>query len=88
MLLPPEGAAISENEYIEHLAWALEDYAKGEKIGDILRSSAIRLSIKTPAKIVSQTGGTPKGEQEVLFEIPIPRLFTLETPLEFSVTYR
>ncbi|MDR1626862.1 MAG: hypothetical protein LBT33_10020 [Spirochaetia bacterium] len=87
MLLPPEGAAISENEYIEHLAWALEDYAKDEKIEDILRSSAIRFSIKTPGKIVSHTGGKLKSEREILFEIPIPRLFTLEKPLGFSVTY-
>jgi hypothetical protein len=88
MLLPPEGSAIREDEYIEHLAWALEDYAKDEKIEDILRSSAIQLSIKTPGKIVSQTGGKLKSEKEVLFEISIPGLFTLEKPIEFSVTYQ
>jgi hypothetical protein len=87
MLLPPAGAAISENEYREHLAWALEDYAKSEKIENILGSSAIRFSIKTPGKIVSQTGGKLRGEREVFFEISILRLFTLEKPLEFSVTY-
>lgn len=88
MLLPPENAAISENEYIDHLAWALEDYAKGEKIEDILKSSVMNLLIKTPGKIVSQTGGKLRNEREVSFEISIPRLLTLEKPVEFSVRYQ
>jgi hypothetical protein len=85
MLLPPEGA--SEEEYLEHLAWALEDYAKNEKIEDILRASKIYLSIKTPRKILSQTGGKLKNENEAAFEISVPGLFTLEKNFDFSVTY-
>jgi hypothetical protein len=88
MLLPPEGAALTEKEYIEHLAWSLEDYAQDGKIEDILRSSVIHLSIKTPGKILSQTGGRLRGEKEALFEISIPKLFTLENPVEFSVSYQ
>jgi hypothetical protein len=85
MLLPPAGAG--EEEYLEHLAWALEDYAKNEKIEDILRASKIYLSIKTPRRILSQTGGKLKNENEAGFEISVPGLFTLEKNIEFSVTY-
>ncbi|MDR1933432.1 MAG: hypothetical protein LBQ57_11510 [Spirochaetales bacterium] len=85
MLLPPEGA--TEEDYAEHLAWALEDYAKNEKIEDILKASAIYLSIRTPRKILSQTGGSLKNENEAGFRISLPGLFTLEKALEYSVTY-
>jgi hypothetical protein len=87
MLLPPEGARISEEEYREHLAWALEDYAADANIEEILRNSLIHLLVRTPGKILSQTGGRLKSGREVVFEIPVLRLFTLEKRLEFSVTY-
>ena len=87
MLLPPEGAGISEEEYLEHLAWALEDYAGSDNIETILRSAMVNLSIKTPGKIISQTGGTLKNESEIVFAISVLRLFTLQKPVDFSVTY-
>jgi hypothetical protein len=87
MLLPPENSWISEEEYLDHLAWALEDYAKNEKIEDILRSAGLELTIKAPGKILSQTGGTLKNESEALFQVPVLRLFTLQKPVDFSITY-
>ena len=87
MLLPSEEISISEEEYCEHLAWALEDYAANEKIEDVLKSSAVNLTIKTPRKILSQTGGKLKSETEVIFTVSVLRLFTLEKPVEFSVSY-
>ncbi|MCL1817487.1 MAG: hypothetical protein FWG35_01060 [Spirochaetaceae bacterium] len=82
MLLPP--AAMGEEEYREHLAWALEDYAKDQ---DVLGGAVIDLVLRTPSKIIAQTGGVLKGEREVSLAIPLPRLFTLEKPIELSVTY-
>jgi hypothetical protein len=87
MLLPPETGELSEQEYLEHLAWALEDYAVDEDITKVLKNSTIHLVVRTPRKILSQAGGGLKSEREVLFEIPVLRLFTLEKRLEFSVTY-
>jgi hypothetical protein len=87
ILLPPENSGISEEEYLDHLAWALEDYAKNEKIEDILRAAGVHLTIKTPGKILSQTGGTLKNDSEVLFQVPILRLFTLQKPVDFSISY-
>lgn len=88
MLLPPQDREVSEEEYLEHLAWALEDYARGEDIERILRSSAINLNIKVQGRIISQTGGTIRGESEATFSIPILRLFTLKKPEEFTLSYR
>ena len=85
MLLPP--AAMSEKEYGEHLAWALEDYSKDGKILDVLGSAVIDIVLRTPSKIIAQTGGVQKGEKELRFAIPVLRLLTLEKPIEFSVTY-
>ncbi|MDR2588986.1 MAG: hypothetical protein LBC67_06120 [Spirochaetales bacterium] len=87
MLLPPPGSSVTEDEYIEHLAWALEDYAKGEDIKNIVRSAVVELSVKTPGKIISQTGGTVRGESEVVFKLPVTRLFTLTSPVQYSVSY-
>jgi hypothetical protein len=87
MLLPPAGSSLSEDEYLEHLAWALEDYAKNENIRTILRSASVRLTVKTPGKILSQSGGTLRGDSEAVFEVPLVRLFTLQKPVDYSVTY-
>jgi hypothetical protein len=87
MLLPPEGDAISEEEYLDHLAWAMEDYAAGENIETVLRSAAIGLSIRVQGRITAQTGGTLRGDSEVTFQLPLLRLFTLEKPVEYSITY-
>ena len=85
MLLPP--AAMSEEDYREHLAWALEDYAENGKIQGILGNAVVDLVLRTPSKIIAQTGGVRKGDREISLAIPLPRLFTLQKPVEFSVTY-
>ena len=87
MLLPPEGKALSEEEYLDHLAWALEDYAGTEDVKTILRSASVDLGIKVKGRIVEQSGGKLRGESEVRFSIPLIRLFTLKTPLEYLLTY-
>ncbi len=88
MLLPPEGKALTEEEYLDHLAWALEDYAGDEDVKVILKRASVDLGIKVKGRIVEQTGGRLHGDSEVRFSIPLLRLFTLKTPLEYSLTYR
>jgi hypothetical protein len=87
MLLPPEKKAISAEEYLDHLVWALEEYAGDENIETILRSAAVSLTIRVQGKIVSQKGGVLKGDSEAAFTLPLLKLLTLETPVEFSLTY-
>lgn len=87
MLLPPGGREISEDEYLDHLSWAMEDYTAGENIETVLRSAAIELSIRVQGKITAQTGGTLQSGSEVTFNLPMLRMFTLEKPVEYSVTY-
>jgi len=88
MLLPPEGKALTEEEYLDHLAWALEDYAGDEDVKAILKRASVDLGVKVKGRIVDQTGGRLHGDSEVRFSIPLLGLFTLKTPLEYSLTYR
>lgn len=86
-LLPPAGRPLSETEYLEHLSWALEDYAGPGEIADVLRSSAVTLRVRVPGKIAALDGGVPSGDSEALFVVPVLRLLTLETPVDLSLTY-
>lgn len=87
MLLPPEGKTLSEEEYLEHLSWALEDYAGNENIKTILRDSAVDLRVKVQGRIVEQHGGTVEGSSAVVYSVSLLKLFSLKRPLEYSLTY-
>ncbi len=86
-LLPPEGRPLTEEEYLDHLAWALEDYAENGDIGTILRSSAVNLRVQVQGRITALSGGTRRSESEAVFVLPLLRILTLGTPIDLSLTY-
>lgn len=87
ILLPPVDQPMREADYVDYLAWALEEYQRQTPIATIIRNAAIRVEIEPEGRIVSQRGGRTEGNR-VIFEIPVVQLLTVRDALEYSLTFR
>jgi hypothetical protein len=81
-LAPQVSDTITETEYMDMVQFSLGDAGPAA-----LKKSFITLTIDPEGDIVSQSGGAVKGGT-VEFRIPLVRLLVLDTPLEYSVTYK
>jgi hypothetical protein len=62
-------------------------FSLGDDGPGLVKKSSIVITVRPEGDIVSQTGGTAAGD-EVVFRIPLLRLLVLDTPLDFSLTFR
>ncbi|SIQ74511.1 hypothetical protein SAMN05920897_11430 [Alkalispirochaeta americana] len=85
-LLPPEGD-MSEEEYRDYLAWALEEYGQGRSISDVLDDSRIETRVIPQGRITQIRGGTAQ-EEGVLFVTPLLKALTTQVPLEYSLVFQ
>ncbi len=79
---PLENQGITEDEYLEMM-----EYALGDGGGDLIRNSIITTTINIKGKLISQKGGTAKGNS-VTFETPLIRVLLLDKPIEYSIRFK
>jgi len=79
---PQAGQQTSEADYLEEVRFSLGDDGPAE-----VRKSSITISIQPEGQIVSQAGGTVNGAA-VVFRVPLLRLLVLDSPLDFSLTFK
>ena len=79
---PLENQGISEDEYLEMM-----EYALGEGGGELISNSTITTKINIDGNLISQSGGTAKGNT-VTFETPLIRLLLLDRPIEYSIRFK
>ncbi len=79
---PRFNQGISEDEYLEMLAFMLGDDAP-----DAVRSSTISLQIETPQPITSTQGMQKDGPQRATLSFPLIDLLLLQKPIEASVSW-
>ncbi len=84
-LLPPE--AMGEDEYVEYLAWAMEEYEQDSPIEEVIRNAAIDLEIVVPGQLISVEGGRAE-ENAAVFSERVVRLLTVRDVTRWSVTWR
>ena len=84
-LLPPE--RMNEDEYVEYLAWAMEEYEQDTPIEDVIRNARIELEVTLPGNVVSVEGGESDGNT-VRFTERVVRLLTVRDMTRWSVTWR
>lgn len=84
---PSATAPWNKEEYLENIIYALEENAAEEEIIEMFEKARIDVVVNVDAKIVSQKGGKIKGNS-VIFSIPVLRVLTLETPLDFQIKYK
>ncbi len=81
--LGPQGTGpVTEKDYLSMISFSVGDEAPG-----LLKKSFITLTVRPHGDILSQSGGTQTADS-VVFRIPVLRVLVLDTPLEYSVTYR
>ena len=85
-LFPPADGSVSEREYREELAWALEEYAPPDEVDRVLRTATIDVTVRPAGRIESQTGGTVRNGA-VTFSIPILELLTLSEDREYRLVF-
>jgi hypothetical protein len=89
-LLPAdEEGFLPEAEYVEVLEYAFEEYAgEDSSVEDIVRRSEYLFRITVPGRIVDASGAeVAENRRSVVFRLPLLVLLTLESPVEFSITY-
>ncbi len=87
ILVPPDDQPMREADYVDYLAWALEEYQRETPIAAIIRNASIRIEIEPEGRIESRHGGRTQGNR-VIFEIPVVELLTARDTLEYSLTFR
>jgi hypothetical protein len=82
MFGPLANEGVTEEEYIEMMSYAL-----GEEGGKYIMDSYIEVVVKVDGTLVSQKNGTtiPGG---VMYKIPVIRVLLLDTPLDYSLTFK
>lgn len=73
---------ITQADYLDMIRFSLGDDAPG-----LLRQSSIAIRIRPDGEIASQSGGVV-NEDEVVFQVPLIRVLLLDTPLDFSMSWR
>ncbi len=99
ILLPPAGD-MGAGEYGEYLSWALEEYEDSSVLTETLTRSRIRTVVRVNGEIRSVTGGRTgdaieggnaptggRGGASAVFSMPLLRLLTTGTPVEYSVLF-
>jgi hypothetical protein len=88
-LLPPEGMGV--DEYVDYLAWAMEEYETDTPIETIIRDARLTVRVTAPGEIASVSGGVlvdgPDG-QAADFSERVVTLLTTDQPTSWSVRYR
>ena len=84
-LLPPE--RMNEEEYVEYLAWAMEEYESDTPIEDVIRDARIEVRVEVPGELLSVSGGDVDGNTAVFYE-RVVTLLTVREPTRWSVTWR
>ncbi len=79
---PLENQGITEEEYLEMM-----EYALGDGGGKLIQESTITTIINIDGKLISQTGGTAKGNS-VTFKTPLIRILMLDEPIEYSIRFK
>ncbi len=88
-LLPPDG--MSADDYVEYLAWAMEEYETDTPIETVIRDARLTVQVTAPGQIVSVTGGRlhgPADGQYAEFSERVVTLLTTDRPTSWSVRYR
>lgn len=85
-LFPPADGSVSESEYREELAWALEEYAPAQEVNELLRRASIEVSVRPDGRIESQEGGTLRNNT-VVFSLPILELLTITEEREYRLVF-
>lgn len=86
-LLPPEGADMSREEYVEFIVWALEEYERADVLRRVVSNASIEVRVSVEGRITAQQGGRRDGTA-VVFSIPVVDLLTIQQPLRYSLSYR
>ncbi len=84
-LLPPED--MGDEEYVEYLAWAMEEYEQDRPIEEVIRDSRIDVEIHFPGRLVTVEGGESAGNTAVFSE-RVVRLLTVRDVTRWSLTWR
>lgn len=79
---PLENQGLSENDYLEMM-----EYALGDGGGEMIRKSVITTTINVDGTLISQKGGTAKGNS-VTFETPLIRILLLDEPIEYTIRFK
>lgn len=80
---PQVNEKISSDDYLEMIRFAIGE--DGPAL--LVKKSFIVITVQPEGEILSQSGGT-LGAGSVVFRIPLLRLLVLDSPLDFSVTFR
>jgi hypothetical protein len=79
---PQEGVSVTEAEYLETMEFTL-----GEEGPAALTASFIDLAVAVNGTLVSQKGGTTKGNT-VSFRIPLLKVLILNEPLDYEIVFK
>jgi len=79
---PQVNEKVSSDDYLEMVRFAIGDDGPA-----LVRKSFIVITIRPDGEIVSQSGGT-MAPGAVVFRVPLLRLLVLDSPLDFSVSFR
>ena len=84
---PSATAPWDEDEYLENVSYALEEYGPLAEITAMFKDAEIDAAVTVKGKIISQKGGKISGDK-VIFKIPLLRVLTLTSPLDLQIQYR
>ncbi|MFP4364776.1 MAG: hypothetical protein ACLFR1_13020 [Spirochaetia bacterium] len=84
---PSEEYPVSEDEYREILAFALEEYLDQGDLSPLLASSVLQITVSFEGEILSHQGGERNGNT-ITYSIPVVRVLSLENPVNFRVRFR
>ncbi len=79
---PQVDQKVTTDDYLEMIKFAI-----GEDGPGLVRKSSIVITVRPDGEIVSQTGGTVSGGA-VVFRVPLLRVLVLDSPLDYSLTYK
>jgi len=82
MFGPQENDDITREEYLDMM-----EFAMGEEAPSAIRRGTITITVRVKGTIVSQKGGTRKGET-VVFSIPLLDALLLHKPLEYAIVFK
>lgn len=79
---PQVDQKVTTADYLEMIKFAIGDDGPG-----LVKKSSIIITVRPDGEIVSQSGGTVSGGA-VVFRVSLLRLLVLDSPLDYSLTYR
>jgi hypothetical protein len=84
-LMPPDDG-MSRREYQDHLAWALEEYARDRSLEEVFRDSRIETRLRPDGEVVRLEGGVVV-ESGVAFSTSLVDAVIAPTPLRYSLVF-